>query len=491
MTWCWRTWWTSLAVLSVLFGLWGLATPLLASPDEPAHYLRATALVRGQVVGADIPGKPAGPALVRVPPGLADAGAHPGCYAFQPEQTADCAPQRTGRGIGGDVVERTQAGRYPPVYYAAVGLPTLARPSLDALPAVRGLSAALCAALLATALTAAASSGRRLLVLGVGVAVSPMVLFLGIAVNPGSVEIAAATALWVTGAVLATTAGRPPRALLAAAGASGLALALARPISPFWLALIGVSLLLLAGRRRVVELARLRSVQAWVGVLVLAALMQTTWVLRTGALDLSGQGLDLPIGERVTGSLQLTGRRAQELVGLFGWLDAPAPTVTVVLWSLAAVGVGAVGLWRAAPGRAALVLALLVACVVLPVALEVRAVAEVGFYWQGRYTLPLAVGVPVLVALASRQALPSRVASALSLLVAGCVVVAHVAAYVVTLARYTVGAGAGLGLVQQVWQPPVPVRVLVPVFALATLAYALWLVRLPLARVLATDHPAG
>lgn len=48
-----RVFWWSWGVLWLLASVWALANPLMASPDEPAHVVRAASLVRGQVLPPD------------------------------------------------------------------------------------------------------------------------------------------------------------------------------------------------------------------------------------------------------------------------------------------------------------------------------------------------------------------------------------------------------------------------------------------------------
>ncbi len=47
---------TALAVFGlvfVLFASWALATPLFGAPDEHTHVIRATSVVRGEILGKD------------------------------------------------------------------------------------------------------------------------------------------------------------------------------------------------------------------------------------------------------------------------------------------------------------------------------------------------------------------------------------------------------------------------------------------------------
>lgn len=475
--WSWPTYWASLAVLSTLLSLWGLATPMFAVPDEPAHFLKAAAVARGQWIGP-----PGESTLVRVPPGVAAAQRQAGCFAFQTTVSAACAPTRTASGPG-LVDARTQAGRYPPAYYAVVGLPTLVWTDLKAVYAVRGVSAAITGALLAAAVTAAATTGRRLLVVAVGLAATPMAVFLGAGVNPSGPEIAAAVALWTAGTALVLSDVRPIRPVLWTAGLAAVVLTLSRPISPLWAAVVGVVLLTLAGRRRGAALIRERAVRGWAMAVVLAAAAQTAWVLSSGALSLYGRGRQLSLGERVRISLGLADDRLRQMVGWFGWLDTPAPDAVHYAWTGALVALVALGLRRPDPLRAGLLLAVAVAVVAVPVALEVPSVDDVGFYWQGRYTLPLAAGFPVLAAVAaSRGRPPTRMETTVMAVVLAVLAVAHVAAFLTALGRYTVGTGQGLGLFDVAWQPPGSAPLLAAAFCLASAGWSAWLLRLVVAR---------
>ena len=50
-----KTWLTGIVAfvgLAILSVSWAVATPLSASPDEPAHIVKAAAVVRGELIGA-------------------------------------------------------------------------------------------------------------------------------------------------------------------------------------------------------------------------------------------------------------------------------------------------------------------------------------------------------------------------------------------------------------------------------------------------------
>lgn len=129
-----------------------------------------------------------------------------------------------------------------------------------------------------------------------------------------------------------------------------------------------------------------------------------------------------------------------QAVGNFGFLDAPAPALTLLLWGPAS---GALIVLTAlvAHGRRAMVSAASVAAaLVLPVALEVLQTNAIGPFWRGRYELPLLDGVPLLAALAIRDREPDLgLARTRGRVLPALLATAHVAAYSWVVRRYAVG----------------------------------------------------
>ena len=116
---------------------------------------------------------------------------------------------------------------------------------------------------------------------------------------------------------------------------------------------------------------------------------------------------------------------------------------------------------------------------------NLSAAQTVGTNWVGRYSLPLAVGLPILAGTAvSRTQVRRSVAVAATLVVVTVVVAAQGLALATLLQRYVVGNQAGfwsfLGTTTG-WQPPIGVNgaVALAVVALAALAIALALVVWP------------
>ena len=166
------------------------------APDEGSHVVRAWSVAHGQLLGHDkgpVFREVTGPVVYRY------LGSH---CSFDPRNTRRFCSSIKSSSRTGSV--RTYTGRYFPAYYLAVGLPTLVTsPGMVQLDLMRFVSVLLAAALLASAFVTA-SEARLPTFAGAGLllAVTPTVLFLAGSVNPGGLEIAAAIAVWASGARL-------------------------------------------------------------------------------------------------------------------------------------------------------------------------------------------------------------------------------------------------------------------------------------------------
>ena len=103
-------------------------------------------------------------------------------------------------------------------------------------------------------------------------------------------------------------------------------------------------------------------------------------------------GWDGDLAERVVGE---TGNNLIEAIGVLGWLDTALPGATLALVA------GAIGLLGAASllaGSAAMRWAagLLLATIAASWIFELYQGNTTGTYWQGRYSLPLLAGIPLL-----------------------------------------------------------------------------------------------
>lgn len=442
---------------------WALTTPIGASPDEPAHIVKAGGVVRGQIFGEDVDGTQT--RRFTVPAGLADASRLALCNMSKPEVPFTCAPMDDA--AAAEPVETTStAGLYNPSYYALVGWPSLLDPGSRGILLMRLASAALVAAFAALAVGMLSRLPRgRLAVAAVAVAFTPMTWFLGGSVNPNGLEITATAAFFASLLVLlsAEPRGRLRWAVIAALVASGVVVTQVRTLGVVWLGAAVLVAVTWAGWPRSLAILR-RGLPLVSAVAVLAAGgLAAVVALSTGTLQQNGvyfgAGTPFPVGFRVM--LERTFLYLHQAIGLFGWGDTPAPpfTIDVVVAAMAAL-VGTVLLFRARTRDGAAVLAALGFAVLLPALIQAASVEKSGYIWQGRYSLPLLVVLVIVAALGaeraverSGEAIASRLRSALAI----SAVLAAWAAETTALRRHALGYDTDTIAVatSSFWAPPV------------------------------------
>ncbi|MEP6477790.1 MAG: DUF2142 domain-containing protein [Rhodoglobus sp.] len=466
----------SWALLSILSGLWALSTPIAAAPDEPAHIIKAASVVRGQFIGEPSPQG----SIVQVPLYIAYTQAQT-CYAFVADQSAACSPEVPGN--GGQILDSTtSAGLYNPVYYLLVGWPTYLFDDDRGILAMRAVSAVLASLFLALSFSLVSQWRRALLpAVGLAVAVTPMVLFLGGTVNPNSVEVTATLAAFV--GVITLVRGEPVRPWAAATVAfvSAAIAANMRGLSLLWLAIALLTPLVLASRARLVELLRSRPVQVLIGVTAVAAAFAAIWLLSTNSLGGDIDDPNDPSTAPGTGTSPILGFAwtlfstfdyAHGIVGIFGWLDTPAPAFVYFVWAVFAGGILLLAL-VALRGRALiLTLGLGGALLLLPPILQGIYIQSGGIVWQGRYILPIFV-CAILAAstlLADRVKFRDGDPTRLLVIVSGLWALAHFQSFATALRRYSVGYQAGwLDLLAPQWSPPGGVPLVLAAFGVVTL----------------------
>lgn len=495
-----RIWAASSFVLFALGVLWALASPPASTPDEPAHIIKAAAVVRGEWIGAGVAHQSQAFTEVRVPASFADTANVYTCYYGRPTVPAGCAPELSTSDR--TTLATTYVGRYPPLYYLLVGVPTLLWRGDGAVVAMRILSALWAAVLLGLALAVAAVWSRsRLLVAALAVAVTPMAVFLSAAVNPSGLEIAAAVCTWTAALVLVLDHRRaPPTSLVLAAAGAACVLVLCRVMSPVWLALIVITVVALVPRATG-ELWRHRPVRRAVAVLAGVTVVAIAYVLGAHALAVTATGIRLPRHDTflqvVAAALGRTPSLVAQAVGTFGWLDTPTPLPVLLGWWAAVALVVVLGM-LSGRRQATVLLGLLGAALLVPLVVMVSHAHQDGLVWQARDGLPLYVGVPLVagaMAGRARDAVDGRVppspataagavrvlAPQLTVLVAGGVGFAQFADFVWALRRYTVGTDGPLlpwTTVRHGWAPPVPAAVLVVAAAVVLAGYGWWMAQL-------------
>lgn len=477
MTPAWRTgWWSGVFFLAGAVA-WLLASPIGSIPDEPSHFVRAAAVVRGQI---DLPPSVARPGVEEASvPAYVDDVFGRTCYASRPELTAECDVTPT-REPNETVHSVTTAGLNAPIFYAVVGLPSKVLSGDAALLSMRAMSALWCALVWGWAFAALMRvSSSRFLALGSLLAATPMLQYLAGSVNPNGVEAVGALAVFAGLVAMTRSApgavgcGSPALVVMGAVMVSS-----ARTVGLLWIPIAVGAALAMAERHRVAELMRSRSTWMVAGLSALPAIASVSWFLSQS--DDSAPG---PIAAPMTAfeAVRLVAEHslsyARGYVGLFGWLDTPLPALAYVAYGAVALTLGGLALVASSGARRGAVAALVVLLIVLPVGLQGALAPSVGFIWQGRYLL----AVVVLAAVASVLVLERWVHEdrvAFPLVGASGAIIALVSwgAFVLAMRRYTVGLGHPVLEIfgETPWQPPVPVAALVAVYGLVAGAWGVW-----------------
>ena len=491
----WRIWAVSFVVIWLAAAAWSVASPVGSGPDEPAHLIRAASLVRGELLGKPlrhVTSSNKAYLAVKVPQVFARLANDVQCFQSDPSQPASC--QGSLAGSPADVRVYTYVGRYPPLYYALVGLPTLAMVSPGGIYLARFLSAALSAAMLALgAVCLRRCRGTPLLGAGLALAVTPMTLYLAGVINPSGLEISSAISAWVAVMALASGADEaaPDPVVVGTLGISLIVLLLVRGISPIWAGCIALALLALLGRR-VRALGHVRAVQRWLLGLAAASLVALAWDLYADPF-LTEPGSPLPHGASTSQVFMLALERLDLLmtssIGQFGWLDTPSPLGVIVTWLGALGAVVLIGTCVARRREALVAAGTLAAWVVVPLTMILVEARSEGIMGQGRDFMALAVGIPLVAAAAAGERFAGHRASLrLVTVVLVALVLCQISDFYGALRRNTVGITGpvnAFAATSDAWHPPVPALVAFIAFIIATATFALYL------RVAASSTTSG
>ena len=372
------TWLIQWACLLLMLGALCVGVPRQAGPDEPAHAIRAAALVRGQLNG-DASGSGDAYRSFRVPAWVAQPD--PGCFAFVPEQRAGCASVD---GSTGSAELVSSAASYPPFAHLLPGIGTLLGESARSLWLSRLLGAAFSTGVIAAALHRLQRVGSRSTAAATLLALTPAGLFSMTVINPSGPTIAGSIA--VIAALLCLHRGDVRADRLLAVGAA--AMALSRSDGWFWLAIV---IVLMTWMLRINPRSLWSSVSAPARAVVLGATaVGASWAVLVRPefvpvpTNLTGWRLVSQVVRRTTGHLE-------EAVGLFGWADTSIPVLASYMWWST---LGALAMVAYLSGwKRGLVLcgASLLGFVLAGWLGDWIPASSVGLVWQGRYAIPLLV----------------------------------------------------------------------------------------------------
>ena len=369
----------------LIAGAWAFVMPTGAQPDDTAHMARAWAIWDGQIVADPVPD---GPDVQLVPEAIVRAG-DVACFALDPRTDASCTPSvgESQRLVG----ISTRAALDDPAFYVVTGWPfhLFAEPA-NALYASRLIAAFVCALVTALGICAALLHRSSVITASATVVVlTPVVLSSFGSLDPIAWEVAGAVS-GVTGLFLLVMEPRAAAArswaMIAGIGLSVMVIAGASSL--LWLAIIlGAAVLIGSGRlRQIVGVPAAR----WSALVVALA---TGWAIaweRIGGGTVGGrtEGRGYREGLRV-----LFGESGAWWDAMIGRLGAAVEPSTLSRWAMImCVGVIIIGGLAAGRLRHVLVLLLMMlASVLAPLAVAVYLYPSLGTAWQGRYNIAIAL----------------------------------------------------------------------------------------------------
>ena len=431
-----KIWWLAFVAILPISFIWALSNPMFASPDEPAHMVRAQGVIRGDF---------SEPYLTDGIPTEAVT-----CMNFKPDVTADCMDL-----VWSDpnVPRFSPTDTYPPLFHLLAGIPSLVVHGLGGAYVMRLWLAVLCSAGFALAASILFQrSPSRWTILSVAMTLTPMVVFTSATVNPSGITAALSSVLWASGISLIRPGVKTQPSLVRGAFlGSAIVFPLLRRDALAWELIVFIVLIGYGNRERFAELRRDRTVV--VSLIATFALMLVTWFAWSSTASDSfvsnsashgGGSWHSSIGNVYTYFLQM--------IGWFGWLDSPMSSeMFVLLLSTLAIFITLAVTTDTNPERRTTGM-LLVALFLVPILIGAIRYP----YLQGRYLFPIFTGLCLIAGQALAGTATTLVPQVRTIrILASLLAISHFFAFAQNLRRYAVGRTGSWDFWREAaWSPP-------------------------------------
>jgi hypothetical protein len=395
----------------VLFGVlilqtaWIAAMPAFRGPDEFDHVFRAEGVSHGAYLPGDSVSRfDARGTMTPVRRSVIEAASNV-CASYRYTRYYNCHAYGQFDGEWGKIA--SGAGRYNPAYYFVVGNVAGLFEGVTVNYVIRALTAGMCALLLAWAASLWIGLGRsRWRTLAFLTALTPVMLFSTTIAAPNGVSYAAAVLLWVAGlVVLNGSSERRPGNAAVAATVGAVVMCNTHTTGPLWLLLIAIAWLVL---KPDAMLRTLRDRRYWgmVALIGLGAAASLFWTISSGANlpDESGAITSSPeIGPLAVNEVAWL----LQTIAAFPLRNEMAPPAVYILWLIGFVFL-LVHVARSRGRSLAAVAWVVFAVIAAQTALTYVGFKTDGYAWQGRYGLPLTVGLALLPAFADSRTRPYK-----------------------------------------------------------------------------------
>lgn len=388
-----------ITLLLMAFGLaqlgFCLAVPAYRGIDEFDHAFRASSVGHGHVwAGSRVPDDGRG-FLVPVEESIARA-AFTACDDLSYTGPDNCTAV-TQPNAAGEVDIASAAATYNPAWYVITGWGSRPFSGDTALYAMRVISILLVDLILLGALVLAGGARTRLWTIGgVMIAATPILAYSSTVAAPNGTTYAAALLLWV-GLLRLREDGAPGRGTWWGIAVGACAILLTHSTGVLFVpAILACAAPLLWPRRRQLWRESRRPVVAVALTIAVVGMGCLAWILAAGTNDPRGTDADLgsmPIGTALIGPVLWF----LQSIATLAFRNEPAPVAAYVLGATVIVTVLVLGARRAQRSERLSMASLVVVGTVIPITLTWLAYSTQGAAWQGRYGLPLTVGL-ILVA---------------------------------------------------------------------------------------------
>ena len=443
---------------------WVLLQPPYSVSDEPSHTIKAVASAYGQFDRPQVIGQFGYGAYSYEVPKVFTSIWHSTCYNDDTRTTAACVgdfPPST------EIVGSTStAGPNPPTYYVAIGWLGRLFPSQTGFYLMRFLGALLFSlALTFTFALQFLKSKSRNAWVSILLLLTPAVSSFSAVINPFAYEIAAAALFWTSAFLLTdkSRSNREAKQLWTSLAISAFFLSCIRPAAFVWISVIMFFVVIsVPGNITHPKQFSEKKIRSILGVAFNAVVISIALTYRaqtdlvvdpTGATTpMVGAGGDILSNMLI--SYERLGSFFRQLFGFFGWTSFYPPVVVPVLFVAAvalSIAIMRISTWRLRSGLAALM-----AFVYLgPVVLEGARASSLGFFYQGRYMLPVAIGIPMYIWLRGEEREPNRYTLLLTRTIVGLSAGSSIFAANYVARRFVSGTdGRILWFFDVKWNPP-------------------------------------
>jgi hypothetical protein len=398
-----KTYILSFLSLVFLFGILSISFPMLSGPDEAAAVIHAAGAAHGQLTGKAMPDPDRNYSLsyspfelIKLPNSFIQVTSYANCFGLSGSD-ASCA-KFYGKIKPGSSYVVSYQGRYPPWYFAAIGSVSLFTSRTLMIYLMRFLSLILSALLVASAIQAILERKRLRIfgLLGLVLAISPSFITLQAVIGPSATESAAGLCFWAASLRLLTDPFTSGKRQIMRVGLSLSIFVLSRPDSPLWAGISIIFILLgVAKKENIVYLIKQSYMKLWIAIGFVSTLVTLTWDKLEQATNVLGYTYKPPfnwfsifhytIDTSPTYLAQQVSSYGEKLPGILVIVDAAVILSFVIITLLTST-------FRAK-------FTILLFCIVIwliPVVSSALVFPKAGFIWQGRYSLSVSIGLPIL-----------------------------------------------------------------------------------------------